>query len=394
MNYDLLFAIILYALIFIFFLANKKKFKVQGKIILMYPTKVGISLMDRVSKISPKTLKVMGYAATVIGFLGMIFIFYTLAGGAIKVFAVPKAAPTLAPVLPGIKIPGAPALSFWHWIIAILITATVHEFSHGVIARLFQIKIKSSGFALFGPILAAFVEPEEEELRKLETRKQLAIFSAGPFSNILLGILFFFLFIFLTGPIVASNMEPKGIVVNEVMEGYPAEEAGMKAPFTILKINGSETLSIENFTKTTSEISPNQEIVIETDKGSYLVKTTKNPQNKTKGFIGIGGFEEKVELKRSSAEEWGTGTFKTLIWINMLIIWLFIINVGIGLFNLLPLGPVDGGRMMYAAAGKILKDESKARKLWGAISLICLILILINLLPWLSKLVSFLTGLV
>ncbi|MEM4245563.1 MAG: hypothetical protein QXR60_05175, partial [Candidatus Nanoarchaeia archaeon] len=162
MNYNLLFALILYALIFVFFLLNKKKFKVQGKIMLLYPTQVGINLMERISKAAPKLLKALGYIGITLGFLGMGFVLYTITLGAYNTIFVPKAQPTLAPVLPGISIPGVPALTFWHWIIAILITAAVHEFFHGVYARLYKIKIKSSGFALLGPILAAFVEPEEE----------------------------------------------------------------------------------------------------------------------------------------------------------------------------------------------------------------------------------------
>ena len=35
------------------------------------------------------------------------------------------------------------------------------------------------------------------------------------------------------------------------------------------------------------------------------------------------------------------------LWLMMLVNWAIIINIGVGLFNLLPLGPVDGGKMFY-----------------------------------------------
>jgi len=392
MNYDILFAVLLYAIIFVFFLFNRKKFKIQGKIMLLYPTQIGIKLMDRIAGIKPKVTKTIGYVGVVVGFVGMGFILYTLVQGAYQTAFVPTAAPTIAPVLPGIKIPGAPELSFWHWIIAILVTAGIHEFSHGVFARLFQIKIKSSGFALLGPILAAFVEPEEENLKKLEHKKQLAIFAGGPFANIILGIIFLLILNFITGPLQLSMIEPGGIIVNEIKQGYPADLAGMKPPFTIEEINGENTLNEENFTRAVEGIKPGQEISIKTEKGSYKIKTVENPDNASKGFIGIAGFEQKIGVKKSFEERYGTFLPKSLMWINLLVIWLFIINVGIGLFNLLPLGPVDGGRMFYVAALSIFKDEKKAMKIWSIVSVACLLIIIINLLPWLIKLFSFVSG--
>ncbi|MFH1331923.1 MAG: site-2 protease family protein [archaeon] len=393
MNYDLLFAIILYAIILVFYFFNKDKFKVQGKIILLYPTKIGLNLMDRVSKISPKILKILGYVAITLGFIGMGFILYTLVQGAYQTVFVPKAPPTLAPVLPGIKIPGLPTLSFWHWIIAILITATVHEFSHGVFARLFKIKIKSSGFALFGPILAAFVEPEEENLKKIRYRKQLAIFSAGPFANIILGIIFILILNFITGPPQLGMIETQGITVNEVREGYPAQLAGLQTPFTITEINGQETLDVRNFTKATL-FTPGEEVNIKTDKGTYELTAVTDPENATRGVIGISGpFEQQIGIREEVKASYGEFLPKALVWINVLILWLFVINIGIGLFNLLPLGPVDGGRMFYVAALGIFKNENKARRIWGWVSFTCLMLIFINLWPWISQLITFITGL-
>ncbi len=392
MNYDLLFAIILYAIILVFYLLNKEKFKVQGKVILLYPTKIGLKLMDRISKISPKILKISGYVAVTMGFIGMGFILYTLVQGAYQTVFVPKAPPALAPVLPGIKIPGVPTLSFWHWIIAILVTATVHEFSHGIFARLFMIKIKSSGFALFGPLLAAFVEPEEENLKKIRYRKQLAIFSAGPFANVILGIIFILILNFITGPAQLGIIETQGIKVNEVREGYPAQLAGLEAQFTITEINGQETLDVRNFTKATL-FTPREEIKIKTDKGTYTLTAVEDPENATRGVIGISGFEQKTGIKEGVKASYGEFLPKALVWINVLILWLFVINIGVGLFNLLPLGPVDGGRMFYVAALGIFKNEKKAKKIWGWVSFTCLLLIFVNLWPWFTQLINFITGL-
>jgi membrane-associated protease RseP (regulator of RpoE activity) len=56
------------------------------------------------------------------------------------------------------------------------------------------------------------------------------------------------------------------------------------------------------------------------------------------------------------------------------------LNIGIGLFNLLPLGPIDGGRMLKASLDKFIKDEKKAEMIWKRVSLFFLAVVIINLL--------------
>ncbi|MEM4248184.1 MAG: site-2 protease family protein [Candidatus Nanoarchaeia archaeon] len=66
--------------------------------------------------------------------------------------------------------------------------------------------------------------------------------------------------------------------------------------------------------------------------------------------------------------------------------WIFILSLGIGLANLIPLGPLDGGRMLLVALTKFLK-KARAQWLWSKISALCLILLLLNLLyPYLKNL--------
>ena len=86
----------------------------------------------------------------------MIFIFVLLFKG-VYGFLFLGAQPPVAPLFPGVKTPGLPVLSFFHWIIAIFILAGVHEFNHGLISRLYNIRVKSSGFAVFSGICFVFL---------------------------------------------------------------------------------------------------------------------------------------------------------------------------------------------------------------------------------------------
>ncbi|MBU2497131.1 MAG: M50 family metallopeptidase, partial [Nanoarchaeota archaeon] len=55
---------------------------------------------------------------------------------------------------------------------------------------------------------------------------------------------------------------------------------------------------------------------------------------------------------------------------------------GIGLVNLLPLGPLDGGRMLLITLPLFTKNEKAVKRIFNIISFISLLIILVNFLPW------------
>jgi len=389
-NWDIVSIFIFYALLLVVYYRYKEKFSTQG-LLVMYRTKLGLRWMDRLAKAYPRVVHWISYVGVVLGFAGMAFILYFLIKETIKLVFVPGTPPALAPVLPGIEIAGAPTLSFWHWIITIFIAAVIHEFSHGVVARLHDVPIKSSGFAFLGPILAAFVEPEEKELEKKSKMQQLSVFAAGPFSNMVLGVVIILVMFFVLGPLASAIYQGEGIIVNQVVEGYPMNATGIAVPFTILAVNGEETKDIVQFANITKDIAPGDSVVLTTDKGEFTVVPVENPENASKAFFGVSGFEAKVSLKEQYAYlEPYKGFFD---WVQLLVLWIFIVTVGVGLFNLLPLGPVDGGRMFYTLALGVFKKEAYAKRALQLATVLCLVLIFINMIPWLNKLFLWLWGL-
>ncbi|MDO8556641.1 MAG: site-2 protease family protein [Nanoarchaeota archaeon] len=386
MNWDLLFALIFYGIIVIWFLRQRSRWEVQGKIIGIYRTKIGLKLMEIIAKKVPWLLRLCSGLSVVIGFLGMGAMFYYLLIGTYNLIAVPKSLPAVAPVLPGVKIPGLPDLSFWHWIVSIFIVAAIHEFAHGVYARLYKIPVKSSGIALFGPILGAFVEPDEKIMQKQSKWRQMTVFSAGPFSNVILAIVALLLLTFVSAPIYGSLFEGTGIQVNTVLPDHAAALAGMQAPVIVTAVNGFPTTDVASFAEATKDIKPSQVLKLETDHGVYTVVTEENPGNSSRGFIGISDFEVRTEVKPEMKERFGVFIPKVITWLHMLLFWLFIVSLGIGLFNLLPLGPIDGGRMFLVAMQGLIKNQSYAKRIFMMVTLFCLLLIFINLFPYLWKL--------
>src|SRR3989344_489357 len=383
MNWDLILLLIFFLIVYVFYLTNKKKFEVQGKIFFLYRTKFGLKLMDRISKFSPKLMKVVGIVGIIIGFIGMILMFFLLVQMTLKLIMQPTSAPGLVPVLPGIKVsPLLPVLSFMHWIIIIFIIALVHEFSHGIFARLNNIKIKSSGFAFLGPIPAAFVEPDEKQMAKKSRKAQLSILAAGPFSNVVLAFLILPILLIIFMPLQNSMVEPTGIFILSTLDNYPANISGLQLGSTITGINNEEVKSSErllDFIKNNED-----EFVLNTDKGDYSIQPVMEEGNYV---IGV----QTVQLTDYRNKNVGTSLFD---WLLQLLKWLWLISLGVGLFNLLPLGPVDGGKMLPLGLSFFMKDKNKIKKIWKYVSFFVLGLIVINLLPYLVNLITWLFSLI
>lgn len=383
MNWDLICALIFYVILIGIFYKNKKNVTIQG-IFALYRTKLGMKSMDWGASKFRGFLKFVSYIGIIVGFSGMGFIFYFLIKGTIGLFN--GGEPALAPVLPGVSVSGLPTLGFWHWIIAIFFVAVVHEFSHGLFARVYKIKLKSTGFALFGPILAAFVEPDEKKLAKKSNKSKLSVFSAGPFSNIIFGLLFLLMSIFIMSPLQSNYFELDGITVNGFITGYPASESGLTVPFKIYSLNGVEILTTDDFVSATDGISPGDKVLLGTNQGEFEIVSVANPEDSSKGFIGIQNFSLENKLIEGHNAFYGS----IVKWFSLLIFWLFVVNIGVGLFNLLPLGPVDGGRMFKIFSIWLTKSKKVGNKLYRLISWFVLLLILINLWPYIVKLFLFL----
>ena len=385
MNLDVIFAIVFYGLLLIFFFTHRSKFEVQGNVFALYKTKLGLKLMDKFAKFSPRFMSVLGVIGIFVGYAGMILMVYFLVWGVFIIFK--GGPPLLSPVLPGIQIaPGIPKLGFWHWIISIFIVAAVHEFSHGVYARLYKIKVKSSGFAFLGPILAAFVEPEEKQLEKTSRKAQLSVFAAGPFSNVLLGILFLLITAFILGPISNSVLDFNGLTVSGLEENSGLKEAGAVVGEIILSVNGYEVNGKESLSGSLDGLKPGDNVKVKTDKKEYDVKLKEHPSDKIKPYLGVS--LSAKGFKQEYVDKYGLFWINALFWVYLLFWWIYTISIGIGIFNLIPLGPVDGGRMMYTSLTRFMKAET-AKKVWNKISLVILLLLFINLLPWIIKLLSF-----
>lgn len=392
MNYDIILAIGFYLVLYLIFIIYRKRFDVQNKVFILYRTKLGLKLMDNIAVKFPRFLDMLGFLGVVSGFVGMAFIFWILIKGTYALFFVENAIPVLSPVLPGVKIAGLPVLSFWHWIIAILVIATIHEFFHGIYARRKDIKIKSSGFAFLGPLLAAFVEPDEKQMEKKSNYSQLQILSAGPFANILLAGVLFLIIGLILNPIGSAIIEERGVVINSIDKTMPIYATKIKEGMTIEEIDGKIVNNRIEFVEAINNYEPGKSVFVKANGNYYEILFGKNPKNESKAMMGVVVAPISIGLKDSIKEQY-FNFYPAYNWIYELVFWLFVISLGVGLFNLLPLGPVDGGRMFYVAMLGIFKNENAAKKIYLFATWACLLLIFINLMPFIIDFFVWIWGL-
>ncbi len=469
--YDIIFLVIFTLFVVWFLYTRKSNLKREG-IIYLYRTKLGIKFINYVGNKYKRTINVLQYFSIINGFILMVSIILLLIFTIYTYIKFPQItqvvkAPPLLPLIPYFpSIFGLesffPPLYFIYWIIAILIVAAVHEFSHGIFAKFHRLKIKSTGFAFLGPILGAFVEPDEKQMVKKKNFAQMAILSSGVFANIVTAAIFFIImwgtFSFAFNPAgVFIHSYPQGLVeisaiktidgisFNGNFDGFLNEEKSeliniktdqgsylipqealknqlsiigenldksglnvyLDAPAiknglvgAISKVDEFEIRSMEDLTLILESKSPGETIHIETitrsgKKNYYEIILDNHPLEKEKAFLGINlninnlsGFRKTISnvffFKNPSIfyEE----SNKTLVFIYYLLWWVVMINFFVALFNMLPVGILDGGRFFYLTIFSITKSEKSAKNVYKIFNYLILFIFLALLFSWLFAL--------
>ncbi len=384
MSIDAIAALIFVVLLAVFLWRKRKQVQLQRALfpllyVVMYRSSFGLKSMDKLSKKFPRLLRVLGDIGIIAGFLGMLLICAELTYNTVKVFT-SEGVPGIQPVLP-IEAKGVFFVPFLYWILSIFLLALVHEFAHGVLARVHNMPVKSSGFAFLCVLLpvipAAFVEPDEKVVQKRPYRQQLGVFAAGPVSNMIFAAVMLGLFTIFS-PVLSAAFDEKGVELVGVSEDGPAKAVGLSEGDIIVRLNEVAITSVANVTSFLNRSVPGDSISVETTNRSLSVTLAVNPKNDSKAYMGI---QAKPYLKPNPEfiSSYGAWLPPALKWLAGLMFWLFMLNIGIGLFNLLPIGPLDGGRMFQLVCFKLFKRKEVALKVWSLVSIFFVVLILANL---------------
>lgn len=228
---------------------------------LMWKTEKGKKLIDRISE-RKNFWKNYGSLGIVIVAICMVIILFLVVWSAILASSIPKeSAPSPRMVLgiPGIN----PLIPIWYGILGLAVAIIIHEFSHGILARVADIKVKTLGLIFLVVPMGAFVEPDEEEMQELSKVKRDRIYAVGPTSNVILAIVLALIF----SMAFMGNVSPKqdGLVINGVYDGGPADIAGLQENTEIISIGGVRIRDFDELLEI--EIEPGEEVDVVTTDG-------------------------------------------------------------------------------------------------------------------------------
>jgi membrane-associated protease RseP (regulator of RpoE activity) len=270
-------------------------------------------------------------------------------------------------------------------------------------------------------------EPNKElkagkEKKKVATaRERTRILSAGVTSNFVVAFIAFLLFFS-----IISAIQPvsEGMAILGVEDGFPAANGGIKAGMTIIKMDNEPIGGYMDFFAFMNNTTPGQVVEVQTKDEKFIVELDRHPLG-DKGFLGIIPFNAKAYLENlrsipslfttPSPLKWlagveilmsmpflallsgGSSTFNPslshlyepvgaasflgggIFVIADVILWIGWINFYVGLFNCLPMVPLDGGyvfrEMLNSVLRRGIKQEKKREMISKAITYAIAILV-------------------
>ncbi len=404
---NLLLTLIIFVLFGLFVILKRKRFDVEGRVIFLYKTKLGLNLMRRIAKFK-RIINVYSTIGVFVAIGGIAFVLYLFLPYLYTMIINPSTTfPAVAPLFPvSVSVHGIPVLvgvPILYILIAIILLATLHEASHGIVALSKNIKIKSTGFGfLFGILPLAFVEPDEKKLLKAKRIDRLRIFSAGAFTNVVLGFVFLGVYMALSHFIVSANLisySPYYLNIAAIANNSPASAVNLPVNSTVSEINGRQFYSAQQ-ALSEFDVKPGQYVNFTLTNGKiYAMKTVYNSSiNSTyHSYIGVEGFFSLskppafiIEPVSDTAFPSNSLLSQALYWVDGLFLWLWIISFSLAIINILPLSYlVDGGKIFFDALGYVIKNEKKAAALLNAVAFL-FILLLVLLSPLGSIIFTFL----
>ena len=336
--------------------------------VIMWKTQRLRGLISRISNISPTFWRWYMNVGIVVAFLAMIFITWTLISSLPSVFETPA----VSIVIPGVDIPGSQIyIPFLYGLIALASVLIVHEFSHGIQAVGENISIKSIGLLLFIILPGAFVEPDEDELKNAKRSSRLRVYAAGSVANITLAVIAIILVSLMSAGIPHYFAED-GIAIDRVVPDSPSDGI-LKDGMVLKAIDDHNINDSQSYVDVVGSFKPGDNITVQTDQGDYSVVLSKNPNNESVGFFGIQA-NKHFKLIDDSLGPLPWVLFELLDLFN----WVFMLNLGIGLFNLLPLKPLDGGYMLEILLSYKFSEES-VKPVVNALSAVMAMIIIFSL---------------
>ncbi len=241
------------------------------------------------------------------------------------------APPGFIPLIPGVTLSWKDSI---YIMLAVGVAALVHELAHAYVARSVGVRVRDAGLALFLFIPAAFVEPDEDSLRRAPRRARIYVYSAGVGANTAMAVAL----------LAALGAMLSGALVVDVASGSPADAAGLEPGDVIVAVNGTRVESVADLVALLEEAGigdPGRSVAVtltvERD-GSTLNLTVVKPEGEER--IGI------VIVDYYGVPLWASTFLRSL----------YLISLSLAVINAAPLAvPLPGG-VVYADGGHVLRE--------------------------------------
>ena len=369
---------------------------------LMVKTRRGRDFIDRTSRFR-RVWRAFGDLSIVIVGLTMVGITALLVWEATLVGNIPPdraPSPELLLGIPGLN----PVIPLGYGIFALVIAVGIHEFFHGILARVAKVKVESLGLLFLVFPIGAFVEPAEAEMKELPRRERARIYSVGAGINILLALLFGVLF---SSMMLSVQPVAPGVgIVAYSSETSPAFVAGIPVGSIITSVNGTATPTPAILRAVTARSQPGDDVtVVAWKNGASQTYTVRLGNDSGVPILGIRGLNTQTSIYHPFTDldayggvpgslltyislpfigyaplqppltdfyvitgPWGAVPASVFYLLANALYWLFWLNLMLGATNALPAVPLDGGfvfkdgvEALLARARKGLAPERRER---------------------------------
>ena len=405
---------------------RQKRIRAEVKIpLVLIHTPFGLKFFDKVAK--TRAAKVYAdFNTYLMPFITALAVFLII-GSLMVLFANSAAREGVRGVGPqaNLLIPGLnPYLPITYGWLGLIITIIIHEAGHGIVARVYNIRVDSTGIVLLGIIpIGAFVNIEREELNKASLKKKSAVLTAGPLNNMILAgaslIALYFLVSTLTPlPTADTNAPQFGVMVTSVNSGSLAQSIGMHPQSVIQYVNGHQIKSNDELGGALrSSLGKTVDITWKDESGKTITRQATLPPSVEpgKGILGVGVMvlssdphavlerykgafgQNPLALLLPPTMQQGAVPYSDLMApkytssifgsafapIANFLFWLWFINFNVGIFNALPIGPLDGGQLYAGLIENRAKSPTLARNANTLLTLAMAAIVIVSLvLPY------------
>jgi membrane-associated protease RseP (regulator of RpoE activity) len=298
-------------------------------------------------------------------------------------------------LIPGIN----PLLPVTYGLAALVITIIIHEAGHGIVARVYNIKVDSTGILLFlGIPIGAFVNIEREELNRATLKQKSAVLTAGPLNNMIVAGASLLALYFVVSTLVPlppdANAPQFGVIVVSVNGGSLAESIGIDAESVIQYVGGQQITSIEALGESLrTNLGNTIDITWMNKAGDTIIRQVTLPAapEPGRGILGVSITplsREPQQVLDTYKHQFGQNPLAILLpptfqqglvpfsdlmapkytssvfgdnfaAVANMLFWLWFVNFNVGIFNALPIGPLDGGQLY----GAVIENKAKSKAL-------------------------------